>query len=186
MPHCKGSFTHCDSEKIIESYLSLDVLKEGDQAPPKQTPDYLTMLTHPNTSPHRLDLKVNAICAVQRNMSVEKGLGVRITALHSHFVEVQIPQTGEVHCLPRITFSFNPAWSSWTVNRKQFPLRHAYATTFNGSQDLTLRRAVVDVRTDGFAHGQLYTALSRVRNRRDIRTLWSDTNEDSRETFILH
>jgi hypothetical protein len=90
-------------------------------------------------------------------MSVEKGLGVRITALHSHFVEVQIPQTGEVHCLPRITFSFNPARSSWTVNRKQFPLRHAYATTFNGSQDLTPRRAVVDVRTDGFAHGQLYT-----------------------------
>ncbi|KAG2753344.1 hypothetical protein P692DRAFT_20722548, partial [Suillus brevipes Sb2] len=45
----------------------------------------------------------------------------------------------------------------------------------------TLRRAVVDVRTDGFAHGQLYTALSRVRNRRDIRALWSQANEE-RET----
>ncbi|KAG2757936.1 hypothetical protein P692DRAFT_20710407, partial [Suillus brevipes Sb2] len=45
----------------------------------------------------------------------------------------------------------------------------------------TLRRAVVDVRTDGFAHGQLYTALSRVRNRRDIRVLWSQANE-GRET----
>jgi hypothetical protein len=144
------------------------------------------MLTHPNTSPHRLDLEVNAICAVQRNMSVEKGLGrnarVRITALHSCFVEVQIPQTGEVHCLPRISFSFNPARSSWTVNRKQFLLQPAYAMTFNGAQGLILRRAVVDVCTDGFTHGQLYTTLSRVRNRRNIRTLWSDTNEDSRET----
>ncbi|KIK35413.1 hypothetical protein CY34DRAFT_782391, partial [Suillus luteus UH-Slu-Lm8-n1] len=50
---------------------------------------------------------------------------------------LQIPQTGEVHCLPRITFSFNPARSNWTVNRKQFLLRPAYATTFNGSQGLT-------------------------------------------------
>ncbi|KIK34596.1 hypothetical protein CY34DRAFT_38960, partial [Suillus luteus UH-Slu-Lm8-n1] len=64
--------------------------------------------------------------------------------------------------LPRITFSFNPARSSWTVNRKQFPLRPAYAMTFNGSQGLMLTWAVVDVRTDSFAHGQLYTALPRV------------------------
>ncbi|KAG2337535.1 hypothetical protein BDR05DRAFT_770200 [Suillus weaverae] len=103
------------------------------------------MLTHPNIPPHRLGLKVNAICAVQRDMSVEKGLvrnaRVRITALHRRFVEVQIPNTGEVHCLPRITSAFNPARSSWTVNRKQFPLQPAYPTTFNGSQGLTLRRA---------------------------------------------
>ncbi|KAG2343442.1 hypothetical protein BDR05DRAFT_884329, partial [Suillus weaverae] len=125
------------------------------------------------------------------NMSVDKGLvrnaRVRTTALHNRFVEVQIPQAGEVHRLPRITFSFirAPARPSWTVNRKQFPLRPAYATTFNGSQGLTLRRAVVDVRIDGFAHGQLCTALSRVRNRRDIRTLWSPTNED-RETTVVY
>lgn len=176
-----------------ESYFSSDVLKEADQAPPdapEQTPDYLAMLSHPNTPPHRLDLKVNAICAVQRNISVEKGLvrnaRVRITALHNRFVEVQIPQTGEIHCLPRITFSFNPAGSSWTVNRRQFALRPAYATTFNGSQGLTLQRAVVDVRTDGFAHGQLYTALSRVRNRRDIRTLWSPANEERETANVVY
>ncbi|KAG2130849.1 hypothetical protein DEU56DRAFT_740439, partial [Suillus clintonianus] len=124
------------------------------------------------------------------NMSVDKGLvrnvRVRITALHNRFVEVQIPATGEIHCLPRITFSFNPARSSWTVNRKQFPLRPAYATTFNGSQGLTLQRAVVDVRTDGFAHGQLYTALSRVRHRRDIRTLWSEANEERETANVIY
>lgn len=47
------------------------------QTKPRQTfPPYTT---------HRLDLKVNAICAVQRNMSVDKGLvrnaRVRLTAL---------------------------------------------------------------------------------------------------------
>ncbi|KAG2344238.1 hypothetical protein BDR05DRAFT_932315 [Suillus weaverae] len=118
-----------------------------------------------------LDLQVNAICAVQWNMSVEN---------------VQIPRASEVHCLPRITFGFNPARSNWTVNRKQFPLWPAYATTFNGSQDLTLRRAVPDLRTDAFARGQLYTALSRVRNCHDIRTLWSPTNEERDTANIIY
>ncbi|KAG2335347.1 hypothetical protein BDR05DRAFT_832727, partial [Suillus weaverae] len=128
--------------------------------------DYLAMLTHPNTPSRRLDLKARAVCAIQRNLSVEKGLvrnaRVCITSLHRRSVEVQIPQTEEIHCLPHITFAFNPACSSWTVDRKQFPLRPAYATTFNGSQGLTLEKTVLDLRTDSFAHGQLYTALSRV------------------------
>jgi hypothetical protein len=90
-----------------ESYFSSDILKEADEAPsdaPEQTPDYLALLTHPNTPPHRLHLKINAVCAIQRNLSVEKGLvrnrRVRITALHRRFIEVQIPNTTEIHCLP--------------------------------------------------------------------------------------
>ncbi|KAG2337255.1 hypothetical protein BDR05DRAFT_799612 [Suillus weaverae] len=51
------------------------------------------MLTHPNTPPHRLDLKIRAVCAIQRNLSVKKGLvrnaRVCITTLHRRFVEVQ-------------------------------------------------------------------------------------------------
>ena len=50
-----------------------------------------------------------------------------------------------------------------TVERRQFPLRLAYAVTFNKSQGKTLDRVVVDVRNPPFAHGQLYVALSRVR-----------------------
>ncbi|KIK48322.1 hypothetical protein CY34DRAFT_72376 [Suillus luteus UH-Slu-Lm8-n1] len=53
-------------------------------------------------------------------------------------------------------------------------------------QGLTLRRAVVDVRTDGFAHGQLYTVLSRVRNRRDIRALWSQANEERETANVVY
>ncbi|KAG1877063.1 hypothetical protein C8R48DRAFT_591067, partial [Suillus tomentosus] len=93
-------------------------------------------------------------------------------------VEVEIPQTGETHCLPRITFSFNPPRCSWTVNRKQFPLRPAYATTFNSCQGLTLQKAVLDLRTDSFTHGQPYTALSRVRCHRDIRALFPVENTE--------
>ncbi|KAG2345117.1 hypothetical protein BDR05DRAFT_961063 [Suillus weaverae] len=53
-----------------ESYFSTssDTLKEAEQVlpnAPEQTPDYLAMLTYPNTPPHRLDLKVGAVCAIQ-------------------------------------------------------------------------------------------------------------------------
>ncbi|KAG2037100.1 hypothetical protein BDR03DRAFT_394276 [Suillus americanus] len=44
----------------------------------------------------------------------------------------------------------------------QLLLRPAYATKFNGLQGFTL---------DAVARGQLYTALSRVQNHHDIRTL---------------
>jgi len=73
--------------------------------------------------------------------------------------------------LPRINFEFQPSGYPWTVCRRQFPLRLAYATTFNSCQGLTLSRTVLDGRVPVFAHGQLYTALTRVRSRSAIRCL---------------
>src|SRR5437764_6315201 len=70
--------------------------------------------------------------------------------------------------LPRINFEFQPRFCPWTVQRRQFPLRLAYATTFNSCQGLTLDGAILDIRVPVFAHGQLYTALSRVRSRHDL------------------
>ncbi|KAG2344534.1 hypothetical protein BDR05DRAFT_882327, partial [Suillus weaverae] len=87
--------------------------------------------------------------------------------------------------LPRIAFTFNLASSSWTVvNRKQFPLRPAYAMTFNGSQGLTLEKTVLDLRTDSFTHRQLYTALSRVRGRRDIRALFREGEQETTANIV--
>ena len=99
-----------------------------------------------------------------------------IKRLHHRFVQVQIinnrtGQLGEIHCIPRIRFKFTPARSGWTVIRCQLPIRLAYATTFNGCVGLTLNRTILDLRTDVFAHGQLYTALSRVRQRQDSKIL---------------
>ncbi|KAG1780843.1 hypothetical protein EV702DRAFT_1076118 [Suillus placidus] len=52
----------------------------------EQTPGYLAMLTAPGIPPHRLDLKINCICTILRNLSIEKDLirhaRVQITALY--------------------------------------------------------------------------------------------------------
>jgi len=58
--------------------------------------------------------------------------------------------------------------------------------TFNGSQGLILHRAVLDLRSDAFAHCQLYTALSRVRNHDDIRILFAPNNEERDTANIVY
>ena len=50
-------------------------------------------------------------------------------------------------------------------------------STFHGCQGLTLDRVGVDLMQDVFTHGQLYTALSRIRNRRDA-IVWLGSLED--------
>ena len=46
--------------------------------------------------------------------------------------------------------------------RRQFPVRPAFAMTINKSQGQTLRHAGVWLRGEVFTHGQLYVASSRV------------------------
>jgi hypothetical protein len=52
--------------------------------------------------------------------------------------------------------------------RWQIPLRLVFAGTVHRSQEMTLGRAVVDLRTHYWEHGQLYVALSRVRSPVDL------------------
>ncbi|KAG2345253.1 hypothetical protein BDR05DRAFT_960718, partial [Suillus weaverae] len=43
---------------------------------------------------------------------------------------------------------------------------------------------VLDLRTDSFAHGQLDTALSRVRGRRDIRALFREGEQETTANVV--
>ena len=149
------------------------------------------MIMEPGAPPHQLPLKENAIAAIQRNLPVPNGsvrnARARIVTLHRRFIEVQLLDNNTIHYIPRICFSFNAAHCNWTVLQRQFPLRLAYATTFNaGCQGLTLDRTVIDVCTDPFAHDQLYTALSRVRHRSNSLILYSPSNADKDVQNIVY
>ncbi|THH06394.1 hypothetical protein EW146_g9626 [Bondarzewia mesenterica] len=156
-------------------YYSSDALEESDTADaPELLPDYFSQLKQAGVPDHELTLKTGSICTIARNLSVDKGLvhnaRVEVVSLRHRSVDIRILGRSEIHSLPRIMFTFRPPYSSWTVNRRQFPLRVAYATTFNSCLGQTLDCIVVDVRSPVFAHGQLYTALSRVRNSNDVFT----------------
>jgi hypothetical protein len=167
---------------MTDVFYSADTIKEDDVRQDEATPDFLSLQMHNGVPAHVLRLKRGCVCTVMRNLSVRKGLvknsRVIIRDLHRRFIQVQVIDNrtntlGDVHCIPRIRFQFNPAYSSWTVQRVQFPLRLAYACTFNSCVGLTLDKTVVDQRTPVFAHGQLYTALSRVRTRADCRVFFN-------------
>jgi hypothetical protein len=144
--------------------------------------EYLAAIQEPGIPAHELVLKQGAVCALTRNLSLEKGLvkntRVMVEEIGRYSVIVRtltdLAGTHTRHALPRINFEFVPAWSNYTVCRRQFPLRLAYATTFNSCQGLTLSRVVVDLSHQPFSHGQLYTCLSRVRKREDLRVLERD------------
>ena len=73
--------------------------------------------------------------------------------------------------VPRILFDRRFARGSVAAQRRRPPHRFAYAVTFNRSQGETLDRAVIDLRSAPFAHGQFYVAPSRVRTRHNIKLL---------------
>lgn len=71
--------------------------------------------------------------------------------------------------LPRIRFKVKAGKHSFTITRTQFPVRLAYAVTYNKAQSQTLHTVLVDTTHPPFAHGHLYVALSRVRCGTNIR-----------------
>ena len=134
------TFYAYDQVKALDGEVILDH--------PVATADYLALLRHPGVPNHELQLKVGAVCVLTRNLSVRKGLvknaRIVIKSLQRNYVEVTLlfknmfmPQE-QNYCILRITFEFQPLNANFTIHRKQFPLRLAYATTFNSCQELTL------------------------------------------------
>ena len=88
------------------------------------------------------------------------------------FVQVELltPEKSIV-LVPRTMFHGQVCRQGITFQRVQFPLRIAYSLTINKLQGQTLSRVGLDLRSDVFAHGQLYVALSRAQNRQSIRNV---------------
>ena len=153
------------------------------------------MLCHPGVPDHDLRLKQGSVCLLMRNISVKTGLvknaRVLIKQLRDHYALISVldengrEQRREPHLIPRIHFEFEPPNTNFTIIRKQLPLRLAYATTFHSCQGLTLDRVVLDIRTQVFAHGQLYTALSRVREKNTIQIL-TENNADKSTLNVVY
>jgi hypothetical protein len=60
-----------------------------------------------------------------------------------------------------------------------------YAVTFNGCQGLTVQKLALDLRRPVFSHGQLYAAMTRVPNSKDVMILKAEGDEDTTTTNIV-
>ena len=123
---------------------------------------------------HELILKIGDVCRVMRalkGLEIANNSRVLIVAIGEHTITVRTmgENTERTIKIPHITFKFRlPYGKSYQLTRKQFPLRLAYAMTYNKSQSQTLSKVRLDVTSPPFSHGQLYVALSRVRDCRNI------------------
>ena len=73
--------------------------------------------------------------------------------------------------VPRIVMINSDSTLPFSIRRRQFPLRPAFAMTANKSQGQTLARVGIYLGRDFFSHGQLYVALSRCGNKDEIKIL---------------
>lgn len=88
------------------------------------------------------------------------------------------PAAGNFAFIPRITLS-SGTQLPFTLYRRQFPVRVAFAMTINKSQGQSLGMVGIDLRYEVFSHGQLYVALSRGRNEGRVKVL---LNKDKTRT----
>ena len=155
---------------------------DSDTISPLPNPDAIldyARYRRPNGMPdYSLTVKIGGVYRLLRNLSIDLGLvkntRVVVIGMGSRLITVrvlpgtQIPgiNPGDI-LLPRITFKERLS-SGHMLCRRQFPLAPAYASTFHSCQGLTLDRVGVDLTQDVFTHGQLYTALSRIRHRSDV------------------
>ena len=133
--------------------------------------------------PHSLKLKVNDICLITRAMMVDNlpsNARVKITKISHKLIWVLtiMEKHPRVVAIPKIRFKFRMEYGqSFTMMRTQFPLRLAYAMSYNKSQSQTLLRTLVDCTEMPFAHGHLYVASSRVRSPDNIAYYFEDADE---------
>ncbi len=101
-----------------------------------------------------------------RNLSIglANGTKMKIIEMLENIITCKVltgPNKNKIEYLPRITLSETLKNESTQLIRKQFPINLAYALTIDKSQGQSLKRVGLYLCSECFAHGQLYTALSR-------------------------
>ncbi|KAH3731467.1 ATP-dependent DNA helicase pif1 [Pelomyxa schiedti] len=145
----------------------------GEQNSPGHM-EWLHLLSDYSAPPHELQLRVGALVMLMKNLSIQDGLTNNSVAIVCHIstriiaiepVDIVTGQLcGRLFQISRVVFQFvvtkAQAGRGIDVERKQFPLRLAYAVTIHKAQGLTLLQGVIDLRHLPFTHGQLYVAMS--------------------------
>ena len=153
------------SEAVIK-LSSADTVENPNDAFRFNT-EYLNTL-RPNGFPrHTLNLKAGMPLMILRNINPRQGLcnGTRVIfekCIDNKLLQCKIVETSRLVLIPRITFIPKANEYPFEWQRRQFPVRPAFAMTINKSQGQTLKHAGIWLRGQVFAHGQLYVACSRV------------------------
>lgn len=157
------------------------------------TTDVLNRFSRHEIPDHVLSLKEGDVCILLRNMDRKRGFTsnrrVRIVKISTYAIRVKLldEPTDIYSTIPRINFNATlPIGRSFTISRKQFPLRLAYSLSINRAQGQTLNRVMLDITVSPFSHGHLYVAMSRVRFACNIAFFCMKANFFGEYPFVLN
>ena len=136
---------------------NIDLLKSADELVNNEdllrfNTEYLHSLCPNGFPPHDLRLKTNMPVMLLRNLNPREGLCngtkmIYMRCLDSKLLECKIVGSQRTVLIPRITFIPKVGEFPMDWQRRQFPVRAAFATTINKSQGQTLKKAGIWLRT---------------------------------------
>uniref|UniRef100_A0AC34FZX9 ATP-dependent DNA helicase n=1 Tax=Panagrolaimus sp. ES5 TaxID=591445 RepID=A0AC34FZX9_9BILA len=147
--------------------------------------------------PHVLKLKFLISITIAPFLSVFTGLcnGTRMQVLKADnsLLKCKVlsgsrSQNGEIVFLPLCKFEYGNVKSEPGVHftRTQFPVKLSFAISINKAQGQTLSRVGLNFRQgECFSHGQLYTAMSRVRTKDSLK-IFPSTKANTCTNVVWH
>lgn len=129
-------------EKIYHSY---DKIITDDESEINNYPvEFLNTLCVSGLPPHNLQLKVNCIVRLIRNLNTKEslvnGTRMRVKALHRNAIDCEVltgNSRGKRILIPRINLTYSGTILPFDFQRTQFPIIPAFAMTINKSQGQT-------------------------------------------------
>ncbi|GJU81416.1 ATP-dependent DNA helicase PIF1-like protein [Tanacetum coccineum] len=145
------------------------------------TTEFLNGLRMSGIPNHNIKLKICTPIMLMHNINQRAGLcnGTRLQVLRMgiKIIEAQIisgESVGTICAIPRMVISPSDTKMPFKLNRRQFLIQVCFAMTINKSQGQTLSQVGLFLRRPIFSHGQLYVAVSRVKNKKGLKVLCSD------------
>jgi hypothetical protein len=182
-------------EEVV--FLSVDSVvdeagaDDGSQGRDTFPAEFLRTLNPSGLPPGELRLKPGCPIILLRNLCPSQGLcnGTRMVVVRTsrRVLEAKViggEHHGETVFIPRITLTPTEGQTGFAflLKRHQFPVNLAFALTINKAQGQSVKEVGIDLRVPVFSHGQLYVALSRATNSRNISILLPDADRNTGQT----
>ncbi|KAH9574426.1 hypothetical protein CY35_01G056700 [Sphagnum magellanicum] len=169
-------------------YYSADSMVHGEQHGIYPT-KFLNTFSFSGVPPHELHLQEGCPIILLHNMTNGLANGTRLIVIQlmQHVIEAEVatgPTKGQRVFIPRLSITpSNTERMPFTLRRRQFPVRPAFAMTINKAQGQTLKMVGIFLPKPVFTHGQLYVAMSRIGCPEGVKLLvidgWKDVHEDA-------